>query len=308
MNRRSLAFLAAVMILTAVRGQQQAQEPDEANFRVDAALAVIPVSVVNAAGEPVAGLTRKHFRLFVDGVEQKIAFLSTEDRPVSVCLAFDLSSSMRTKMPVASAAVVDLLHSFQEAGDEFCLILFNEHPRLAVPFTANPEDIGIKLRRAKPLGRTALLDALHLARTEMRKARNVRKVIVMISDGGDNHSRFTRAEVRKEMEESGAQVYAMSVSPAAGPNGPTATEERNGPVLLDEIARASGGRHVELTQVKDLPATCSEIARKLHNEYLLGFSPLVRDGQSHRIEIQAIDGRGAPYTVFHRTELLIPAH
>jgi len=308
-----IGIVVLAMATTGIPGRlqgQRAQAPDtQPDLRVDVSLAIIPVTVTDSLGEPVTGLRRDHFRLFEDGIEQRIAFLTSEDRPVSICLVFDLSASMRNKMRTASEATIHLLKSFDHADDEFCLILFNERPTVAVRFTKNASDIAGTLRHARPLGRTALLDAIHLARTQLRAARNVRKVIVIVSDGGDNHSRLTRADLRQEIRESDLQVFAMSVSHTElqGPS-TLALEELNGPILLSDIARDTGGRHVELGQLKDLPATCAEIARQLHNQYVLGYSPSAHDGRSHRIEITVTGEDRERLNVFHRSELFVPAH
>jgi Ca-activated chloride channel family protein len=303
---------AIVLAFAAVYSQEGRRAPAptaQSNLRVDVSLAVIPVSVTDPLGVPVLGLPRERFHLFEDGVEQTIAFLASEDRPVSVCLVFDLSASMRDKVRTASEAVTHLLQSFDQAGDEFGLILFNERPWVAVPFTGNSRLIVEILRRARPLGRTALLDALHLARTQMRMARNGRRVIVILSDGGDNHSRSTRSATRREMQESDVQVYAMSVrrSQSETPSR-LAPEELNGPMLLNDIAADTGGRHVELTRPDDLAATCAEIALQLHSQYVLGYSPSVHDGRSHSIQITLTGAETGPLRVLHRRELYTPVY
>ena len=310
------SWVPAVILAIAIAGTAGAQQGRRAaasdtqpDFRVDVALAIIPVTVTDSTGGPVAGLSRENFRLFEDGVEQRVAFLAGEDLPVSVCLVFDLSASMRNKMRTASRAVITLLKSFDQPDDEFCLIVFNERPKVAVSFTRNVHEIEEILGRARPVGRTALLDAIHLAGAQMRVARNARKVIVIISDGGDNHSRLTRADISQEMRESDVQVYAMSV-PRDELQGPStlAIEEQNGPLLLSDVARQTGGRHIELTRLSDLPATCAEIARKLHSQYLLGYSPSAHDGRTHRIKVTVTSEDSVPFEVFHRSELYIPAH
>jgi len=297
----------AVLAADAQQGRRAADSGTPADLRVDVSLAIIPVTVTNSFGEPVFGLRLEDFKLFEDGVEQKIAHLDSADRPVSIALVFDLSASMKKKMPTAAEAIRQLLASFDLPDDEFCLILFNEHPRIAVPFTRDAQEVTACLSHARPLGRTALLDAIHLARAQMRVAHNTRKVIVAVSDGGDNHSRLTPTDIRMDMRESDVQLYAMGISRAEPEGLPTlAIEELNGPGLLNEIAHQTGGRFVELTRLSDLPATCADIAHKLHNQYLLAYSPSSHDARSHRIQVKVAGGVG--YTVVHRSELYVPAH
>jgi Ca-activated chloride channel family protein len=304
-------FLLLTGAFQTASGQQIRRTPSgpPADLKVDVALALIPVTVTDSPGNPVRDLARGNFRLFEDGIEQTIQFAGGEDRPVSVCLVFDLSASMRNKMRAASAAMTHLLESFDEQGDEFCLVAFNERPRLAVSFTGDASRIGEALFRSRPLGRTALLDAIHMARVQMKSAHNTRRAVVIISDGGDNHSRLTREAIWREMRESDMQVYAMSVTEPESKRPPKeAPEVLNGPVLLNDIARQSGGRHLELARISDLQLACAEIARNLHNQYLLGYSPAAQDGRSHRLAVEAVGGDGTSYRVQHRAELYVPAH
>ncbi len=278
----------------------------QADLRVDVNLVVLPVAVTDSLGQSITGLQRENFRLFQDGVEQQIRFLTGEEVPVSICLVVDLSLSMRPKMAMATQAVASLLKSFDQEQDEFCLVVFNERPRLAVQFTRRAQLITGVLGHAKPVGRTSLLDAIHLARTEIRSAGNLRKIVVVISDGGDNHSRATRLEVLREMREADAEVYAMSVE-HAGPRPVLTLEELNGPVLLEEITHETGGRHVRLRDAADLQKTCTDIARQMHNQYVIGYSPSVHDGKLHRLNVSVTDNDGITRKVFHRPEVYLPA-
>lgn len=305
-----LPALCCLVLLTAGARAGVAQEPEvETRLRVDVSLATIPVTITDSRGAPVAGLTRDNFRIFEDGAERNVAFLAAEDRPVSVCLVFDLSASMRHKMPAAIAVMAQLLQSFDDPDDDYCLIVFNEKPTIAVGFARNAQAVTDALSKQKPVGRTALLDAIQLAARHMRVSRNARKVIVVISDGGDNHSRLTREEVLRQLPESDAQVYALSIPPPASKNPAVlAIEELNGPALLEEITKETGGRHIAVTKVEDLPQTCAEIARRMHSEYLLGFAPPVHDGRTHRLEVKITGPGVADYRVSYRTALFIPAH
>jgi Ca-activated chloride channel homolog len=283
----------------------------QSDMRVDVGLALVPVTVMDPGGEPVIGLTRDNFRLYEDGVEQKLVSLSGEDLPVSVCLVFDLSESMKKKMDTASQAMLALLRSFTQAEDEFCLVVFNERAKVVVPLEAGVQAIEHKLARAKPLGRTALLDAVHTARNQLQQAGNSRKVMIVISDGGDNHSRRTRTEVIKEMRESDVQVYALSVhydNDEYVP-GTLAIEELNGPLLLADLAAEAGGRHVDLLKIGDLPAVGAEITRQLHNQYVLGYNPSAHDGRNHRLQVVVVNVPGErKFRVAHRKEVYTPEH
>ena len=152
-------WTAIVFLALATADACIGQEPRRArvplpqpDLRVDVDLAIIPVSVTDTLGVPVDGLVRENFRLFEDVTERPITFLAGEDLPASVCLVFDLSLSMRDKMRTAGEAVVSLLAAFDHPDDEFCLVVFNERPRVSVPLTRNVPDIERVLARARPLG------------------------------------------------------------------------------------------------------------------------------------------------------------
>ena len=259
-----------------------------ADMRVDVPLVLIPVNVTTPLGASVTSLNKENFRLFEDGVEQRISHFACEDAPVSIGLLLDASGSMRNKMTKSLEAAREL---FKTAGfdDEFFLIEFNEKPKLTVPFTRDANDLFKRLVRARPMGRTSLLDALHMAMTQMRSARNVRKAIVLLSDGGDNHSRRTETEIKKAVHEADVQIYAMGIfDPEDSPR--RTIEERNGPYLLDDLAMETGGRHVPVGKLDDLPGACARIGAELHNQYLLGYSPAnaTRDGKYRKILVTPV--------------------
>jgi Ca-activated chloride channel family protein len=254
-----------------------------ADLRVDVPLVLIPVNVTTPLGSSVTSLRKENFRLFEDGVEQTITHFANEDAPVSIGLLLDASGSMRNKMKKSSEAARELFKS-ANFDDEFFLIEFNERPKLTVPFTRDASDLYKRLVRAKPMGRTSLLDALHLAMAQMRNARNTRKAIVLLSDGGDNHSRRTETEIKKAVHEADVQIYALGIfDPDDSPK--RTIEERNGPHLLDDLATETGGRHLPVRELDDLPAACARIGAEFHNQYLLGYSPAntARDGIYRKI-------------------------
>jgi Ca-activated chloride channel homolog len=265
-----------------------------ADLRVDVPLVLIPVNVTSPLGASVTGLNKENFRLFEDGVEQKIANFASEDGPVSIGLLLDASGSMANKMEKSREAARELFKT-ANSEDEFFLIEFNERPKLTVPFTRDANDLYRRLVRAKPAGRTSLLDALHLALAQMKSARNPRKAIVLLSDGGDNHSRHTESEIKNAVRETDVQIYAMGIFDSDYALKLTA-EERNGPYLLSVLAWETGGRHVPVKKLNDLPAACARIGAELHNQYLLGYVPAnaARDGKFRRVVVTPLPPPNMP--------------
>ena len=258
------------------------------DIRVDSNLVLIPVSVTDSRNHAVTGLGREMFRIFEGKTEQKLVQFSCEDAPVSVGIVFDSSGSMQSKLAKAREAVAEFLRS-ANPSDEFFLVNFAARAELAVPFTPNPAEIQNRLMFAQPGGRTALLDAVYLALDYMKNARNARRALVVISDGGDNDSRYTAAELRKRLTETSTWVYAIGIYPRGGAVLPE--EERGGPQLLAELSDTAGGRQLAIHKADELPDAAREIARELRNQYVLAYSPeSASDGKYHRVQVK-IEGR-----------------
>ena len=277
-------------------------DPHPADLRIDVPLVQINASVTTALGLKITTLTSDNFRLFEDNVEQSITHFSMEDAPVSIGILLDTSGSMRNKMPKAREAAVEFFKTSNPA-DEFLLIEFNERPKLVVPFTNDPDDIQYRLSRTRPIGRTALLDAIGLGVRQMKKARNNRKVLLILSDGGDNHSRLSEPELKNIVRESDVQVYAIGVY-ELDDSGKQPREELNGPYLLQDLADDSGGRALTVENLNDLPEACARIGAEMRYQYLLGYSPKnrERDGKYRHVRLKLIPPEGAPpLRTFYRT-------
>ena len=258
----------------------------KADIRVDSALVLVPAQVTNVLGAPVTDLHKEDFKVFEDGVEQPITNFALEDAPLSIGLLFDNSGSMRNKMKKATEAAAALFKT-ANPQDEFFLIEFSDRPKLTVPFTTDPDEVYERIAHTKPFGRTSLLDAIHMAMGEMKRARNTRKALIIVSDGGDNRSRHTAREIKSAMLESDLQVYAMGIfDPEDTPK--HSLEEQNGPKLLEELADESGGREYPVMRLDDLPSISARIGDQLRNQYLLGYTPTnpERDGKYRIIKVR----------------------
>jgi VWFA-related protein len=258
----------------------------QADIRVDSALVLVPAQVTNVLGAPVTDLHKEDFRIFEDGVEQPITNFSREDAPLSIGLLFDVSGSMRNKIQKATEAAAAFFKT-SNPEDEFFLIEFSDRPKLTVPFTTDPDEVYERIAHAKPFGRTSLLDAIHLAMGQMKHARNIRKALVIVSDGGDNRSRHSQREIENAMLESDLQVYAMGIFDPAD-LAKHSLEEQNGPKLLEALADQTGGREYPVTSLNDLPSISARIGNELRSQYLLGYTPIKseRDGKYRNINVR----------------------
>jgi Ca-activated chloride channel family protein len=212
-----------------------------ADLRIDTTLVLVPVSVTIAAtGKLLTGLEKENFELTEDKAGQEIVSFGSEDVPLSVGVVFDTSGSMGAKLERSRQAVAQFMRT-ANPEDEFFLVQFNDRPELTVPFTSHPEDVQSHLTWVQSKGRTALLDGVAMAMNEMKKGKNGRKALLIISDGGDNSSRFTESEVRNWVREGDVQIYAIGIFEPIGSRGRT-PEEMSGPGLLSDLAEQTGGQ------------------------------------------------------------------
>ena len=266
----------------------------EVHLRVDTSLVLVPVHASTKVGTPITDLTEANFRVFEDGVEQKVTYFAKQDAPVSVGLVFDSSGSMTHKIRKSAEAAAAFFKT-ANAGDEFFLVEFGERPKLTMPFTPDSDEIYRKLVQSKPFGRTSLIDAIHLALVHMKNARHARKAIVILSDGGDNRSRLTRGEIKSALLESDVQMYAMGIFDRDERAKHTA-EEENGPRLLDDLAAQTGGRVYPVDNLDDLESISTTLGNALRNEYLLGYVPSneSRDGKYRKVKVNLVVSDGMP--------------
>ena len=278
------------------RGRPAAKEPPapKSNIRIDTTVVQIPVTVTDPLNRFVTGLEKKDFRLFEDKIEQEVQYFASEDAPISVGLIFDTSGSMGSKLEKSRQAVAQFFRT-TNPEDEFFLVEFNDRPELVSPFTTSLEEIQNKLTFTQSKGRTALLDAVYLGLHTMKKGRNARKALLIISDGGDNSSRYTESEIKNLVREADVQIYAIGIFETGAGRGRTA-EELAGPGLLQEISEQTGGRAFAVDNLNELPDIAAKIGIELRNQYLLGFTPKngTRDGKYRKVTVKLVQPRGLP--------------
>jgi VWFA-related protein len=285
------------------------EELSPARLRVDTSLVLIPVHVTTPLGVAVTDLRKSNFQVFEDNVEQPITHFAKDDAPISIGLVFDASASMHNKLHKSSEAAAAFFKT-ANAGDEFFLVDFNERPHLDIPFTSDSDELYEHILHTRTVGRTSLLDAIHLALLQMKKAKNDRKAIVIVSDGGDNCSRYSVGQIRNALVESDVQLYAMGIFDPEGAGKKRPQEEINGPKLLDELSELSGGRHYPIQNLNDLPAISERIGLELRNQYILGYSPsnLGLDGKYRKLNVRLNPPSGLPeLRVYYRRGYYAPA-
>jgi VWFA-related protein len=262
-----------------VRARPPLSKQARSNIQVDVNLVLIPATVTDPNGIPVSGLRSDAFRLFEDGIEQRIRYFAKQDAPISMGLVLDASRSMEYKLQTARTAVSKFLLTSMP-GDEYFLIEFNNHPQLLQDFTPDIREIEDALPQVKANGWTSLLDAIYLAINRMRHAANSRKALLVLSDGGDNNSRYTKNEIRSIIREADVCIYTIGM---LGPG----LSKRN-IRLLTELAENTGGSLYTTAKLDDLPDTMRRISVALRNQYLLGYVPTnsAEDGLYRKIEVR----------------------
>jgi len=268
------AFCLNGQIVSVVPRNRPAAHPEElprSTFRLDVKLIEIPVSVNDLRDRPVLGLPQSRFRLFEDEAEQQIVSFSRTDAPLSAGLVFDTSRSMRNRIQESRAAV-EQFFTTAVPGDEFSLVTFSDAPELISPFTTDTDAISRRLSSVQPHGWTAMIDAMWRSIGEMRKAANPRKVLLVLSDGGDNNSRYSEAELLSLVRESDLRIYAIGLL------------ER--PRYLEKLAEETGGSVIWVHRLSELPDAIARLSEEIRNEYRIGYFSQRSDGRYHKVRVE----------------------
>ena len=248
----------------------------------------------------MANLPQADFRLLEEKRPQDILLFSRETAPVSLGIVVDLSGSMANMIRAIYIAVNEFLENLEPEDEEF-LVTFADRPELRLPLTSDPSGIYDALAGATPHGSTALFDAVALAIRQMRRARNQRKVLFLVSDGSDNHSRLTERELRRLVEEEDVQIHAVGIHDAGASMG---REEARGPWVLEELAKMTGGHR----DAGRLPEFAAKMSLALHDRYLLGYRPTPPgpSGLFQRIEVKVAQPKGNRLSVYARRGYRMP--
>jgi Ca-activated chloride channel family protein len=249
--------------------------------RVDVVL--VNVTVTDSRDRLITDLQAKDFSVLDDKHQQRIRYFSLEDAPVSIVVILDASGSMERNFEQARSAVIKFLR-FSNPQDEFALVTLADTPRLLTDFTVSPDRIESLLRPLQPRGETALWDAIYFGLEQMRGARHGKKALLLISDGGDNHSRYTQSEIKSALREADVQVYAIDIFEPF----PRRREEKSGLLALDEVASTTGGRVLLTHDASELHRAVLQISDELRTQYVLGYlpGPSAHDGKWHKVKVE----------------------
>ena len=265
-------------------------------IRVDVNLVQVPLTVTDPLNRLVTGLEKENFVVYDNNAQQTIKYFSSQDAPLTIGVVFDLSGSMSSKFTRARKALTEFLRT-SNPEDEFFVVGFNERPAIIVDYTSDVDDVEARMVMLRPENRTALIDAVYLGVDHLRLAKYDRKALLIISDGGDNRSRYTENELRRVVREAGVQIYSIGIFD----NYAATTEEQLGPQLLDEISGMTGGRLFKVSDIGDLSDIAARISAELRNEYIVGYTPTEakHDGNWRKLKVRLIPPPGLPQLTVH---------
>jgi VWFA-related protein len=259
-----------------------------ATIRTEVNLVQLNVRVTDRDGHTVQGLTENAFQLWVDDAPQPITVFQGEDAPVTAGIVIDNSASMESKRGEVIAAAL----AFARAGnpkDQMFVVHFNDHARLGLPagtgFTGDVKELEQAISAFHLGGTTAIYDALLMAASHLSRGFYPGKVILLITDGGDNSSQATLTDALNGALRAGMVIFAIGVFDE--------NDRDRAPALITRLAEQTGGQAHFPATVHEVTQACIRIAGDIRQEYTLGF-PGAKDGQYHRIRVAAKDDTSGP--------------
>jgi len=283
MTPRRSCLCGAIVVLTGLTAQA------ESVFSAQSRLILVPVTVADRNGMAKVDLRQEHFKVFDNAEQRPIVSFAREDAPMMLGIVLDLSGSMKSKLPHALAAIRALADT-ADSVDQGFLITFADRPALQVDLTSDLAG-AVNLSRFPPArGGTALVDAVYQALEGARSTRHSRKALVVVSDGGDNASRHSEAELVAVAREADTQIYSISLQEHT-----PSKEERRGYYILQDLSKMTGGLHFLVRDRRELPSIAEKIALAVRNVYIIGYTPpqTATSGKWRSIRV-VLDGAGKP--------------
>ncbi|MBV9240847.1 MAG: VWA domain-containing protein, partial [Acidobacteria bacterium] len=236
-------------------------------IRINSQIVNLLVDVTDHYDRSVTGLKKADFSISDNGVPQTINFFGDGDSPVSIGIVFDLSGSMTDSLPMARAALKNFLIR-SHPQDEYFLLAFNKQSRLILDHAVHGEEIVKQLERANPSGNTSLYDAVYLGLDKVEHGVYRKKVLLIITDGQDNSSRYTIKDVIGAEKESGVIVYAIGIT-----RGSFMRERRNSAYNLEDITKITGGQAFFPYDETEVATALDRVATEIRQLYVISYTP-----------------------------------
>jgi len=289
-----LIGLPALTVAQAGRTQKsQVTSADKSRtptLKVDVDLVLVNATVTDSLNRYVSGLERQHFQIWEDKFEQKIEYFSDEDVPVSIGIIFDVSGSMRDKISTAREAAVTFLRT-GSANDEYFLVEFADRPEITADFTTDVSKLENKLLFTPPKGMTAMYDGVYIGVEKLKESSNPKKALLLITDGGDNHSHYTFQNIKDFIKEQDLQIFVIAVADVwNSPFGAPSTGRSN----IEELANLTGGQAFFPDSTYEFEDICTKIAIELRNQYVIGYhsTNAAKDGKWRKLRLQVYPPKG----------------
>jgi Ca-activated chloride channel homolog len=293
--------LALLMLLT-VREVEAQKAVNAPRFHTSVEMVLVPVTVTDHNGSTVEGLRADDFNIFDDRKPQKIVSFSSDDAPCSVALVLDISGSMQQTLSGAKE-IAQAFFGSANPDDEFLLLTVSTQPAAMPAFTTDIAALEESIGFAKPGGLTALFDTVYLGLSRMREAQWPRRALLILSDGVDNHSRYSEKDLMSVALEADVQIYTIVVDNGLAGLGTSITPyrpalikkpwdragERYGPEMLEKLSDQTGGLYFRVRNTDQAKADAIKAGRALRNEYVIGYRP-PDSGTSerwHRISVKS---------------------
>ncbi len=277
-NARCAAMASLLLVCVPVtRGQDD-------RISVDVNLVVLHATVTDQHGRLVSDLGEQEFQVYENGVRQRIKMFKHEDVPVTAGLLIDHSGSMKPKLAEVSAAARAFVQA-SNSDDEMFVVNFNEHVESGLPdsirFTSDPDKLEQAISRAPATGMTALYDAIAVALRHLQSGSREKKVLLAISDGGDNSSLHKLPQILKLAEQSSTIIYTVGIFDEDD-------TDRN-PGVLKKLAAATGGIAFFPKELNEVTGICTRIAKDIRNQYTIGYAPSepAKPGEYRTIRVTA---------------------
>ncbi|HXJ88246.1 MAG TPA: VWA domain-containing protein [Candidatus Binatia bacterium] len=297
-----VSFYLSVVLLFVTIGEANAQKaPEKPVFRTSAQMVLVPVTVTDHSGKTVEGLRADDFKILDNNGSQKIVSFSSDDAPCSVGLILDISGSMQQSLN-GTKEIAEAFFGTANLEDEFLLLTVSTQPAATAGFTSDTAALEESIDLAQPGGMTALIDTVYLGLSRMREAQLPRRALLILSDGMDNHSRYSESDLMRVALEADVQIYTIaidngsaSVSTGKAPYRPSLVtkpwdraEERQGPEMLRKLSDETGGLYFRAGTIAEAKEAVIKAGRTLREEYMIGYHPPNSDssGKWHRISCQ----------------------
>jgi len=263
------------------------------SITVDVDFTLVNATVSDPHNRRVHGLKAQHFQIWEDKVEQLIEYFSSEEIPVTVGIILDVSSSMEGQISAARNAIVTFLKS-GNPEDQYFLIEFNNKISVVQDFTTDITRLQDRITFTRTKGMTAMYDATYMGLEKLRELKSPKKAVLLITDGEDNHSRYSAANIKGYLKEQDVQIFGIGITSEFG-------HHQAGRSKIEELTDFSGGRAFFPNTVYDLEDICTKIAVELRNQYVLGYRSTNpnKDGKWRKIRVKVNAPEGLPHLAVH---------